>query len=86
MFLFLVTPKIALPVGVVFFPPAPESRACYRTDKTLKKQGVPTKQRPRKPAPNPHYPTKEPLALCLLETCKAHHPDVRIPVVMAGAL
>jgi len=27
VFLFLVTPKIALPVGVVFSPPAPESRA-----------------------------------------------------------
>src|SRR5467141_5394977 len=86
VFLLLVTPKISLPVGVVFYQPAPEISAWYRTVKTLKKQGVPTKQRPRKPAPNPHYPTKEQLALRLLETCKAHHPDVRIPVVMAGAL
>src|SRR6266446_6857663 len=86
VFLLLVTPKISLPVGVVFDQPAPELSAWYRTVKTLKKQGVPTKQRPRKPAPNPHYPTKEPLALRLLETFKAHHPDVRIHAVMTDAL
>ncbi len=86
VFLLLVTPKISLPVGVVFSQPAPEISAWDRTAKTLKKQGVPTKQRPRKPAPNPHYPTKQPLALRWLETCKAHHPDVRIPAVMADAL
>ena len=86
VFLVLVTPKISIPVGVVFYQPAPEISAWYRTDKTLKKQGVPPKQRPRKPAPNPHYPTKEQLALRLLETFKAHHPDVRIHAVMADAL
>jgi hypothetical protein len=86
VFLVLVTPKISLPVGVVFSQPAPEISAWYQTDKTLKKQGVPPKQRPRKPAPNPQYPTKEQLALRLLETFKAHHPDVRIHAVMADAL
>jgi hypothetical protein len=58
VFLVLVTPKISLPVGVVFYQPAPELSAWYKTDKSLKKQGVPPKQRPRKPAPNPQYPTK----------------------------
>ncbi|HSX77812.1 MAG TPA: transposase [Candidatus Saccharimonadia bacterium] len=86
VFLVLVTPKISIPVGVVFYQPAPEISAWYRTDKTLKKQGVPPKQRPRKPAPNPQYPTKEQLALRLLETFKAQHPDVRIHSVMADAL
>jgi hypothetical protein len=86
VFLVLVTPKISMPVGVVFSQPAPELSAWYRTDKALKKQGVPTKQRPRKPAPNPHYPTKEQLALRLLETFKAQHPEVRIHAVMADAL
>jgi hypothetical protein len=56
------------------------------TDKSLKKQGVPPKQRLRKPAPNPQYPTKEPLALRLLASFKAHHPDVRIHAVIADAL
>ena len=70
VFLVLVTPKISMPVGVVFYQPAPELSAWYKTDKVLKKQGVPTKQRPRKPTPNPHYPTKEQLALHLLGTFK----------------
>jgi hypothetical protein len=75
-----------MPVDVVFYQPAPEISAGYKTDKALKKQGVPTQQRPRKPAPNPHYPTKEQLALHLLASFKAQHPDVRIHSVMADAL
>ena len=86
VFLVLVTPKISMPVGVVFYQPAPEISAWYKTDKSLKKQGVPPKQRPRKPAPNPQYPTKEQLALRLLASFKAHHSDVRIHAVMADAL
>jgi hypothetical protein len=86
VFLVLVTPQISIPVGVVFYQPAPELSAWYKTEKTLKKQGVPAKQRPRKPTPHPHYPTKEQLALHLLETFKAHHPEIRIHAVMADAL
>ena len=84
--LVLVTPKISMPVGVVFYQPAPELSAWYKTDKNFKRQGVPPKQRPRKPAPNPQYPTKEQLALRLLASFKAHHPEVRIHAVMADAL
>ena len=86
VFLVLVTPKISIPVGVVFYQPAPELSAWYKTAKALKKQGVPTKQRPRKPAPNPQYPTKEQLALRLLASFKAQQPEVRIHAVMADAL
>jgi len=86
VFLLLVTPKISIPVGVVFYQPAPELSAWYKTAKALKTQGVPTKQRPRKPAPNPHYPTKEHLARRVLASFKAQHPDVRIHSVMADAL
>ena len=75
-----------MPVGVVFYQPAPEISAWYKTDKSFKKQGVPPKQRPRKPAPNPQYPTKEQLALRLLASFKAHHSEVRIHAVMADAL
>ena len=41
VFLVLVTPKISMPVGVVFYQPAPEISAWYKTDKSLKKQGCP---------------------------------------------
>jgi len=86
VFLVLVTPKISLPVGVVFYQPAPELSAWYKTDKVLKKQGIPASQRPRKPAPHPQYPTKEQLALRLLASFQAQQPEVRIHAVMADAL
>ena len=86
VFLVLVTPKISLPVGVVFYQPAPELSAWYKTAKALKKRGGPPTQRPRKPAPNPQYPTKEQLALRLLASFKAQHGAVRIHAVMADAL
>jgi hypothetical protein len=86
VFLFLVSPKISLPVGFVFYQPAPELSAWYQQDKTLKKQGVSKKQRPPKPVPNPQYPSKEQLALHLLEAFKAHHPHIRVHCIMADAL
>ena len=86
VFLVLVTPKISMPVGVVFYQPAPELSAWYKTDKVLKKQGISARRRPRKPAPNPQYPTKEQLALRLLTSFKAQQPAIRIHAVMADAL
>jgi hypothetical protein len=86
VFLLLVTPKISIPVGFVFYQPAPELSAWYTKEKTLKKHGVPPKQRPPKPAPNPQYPTKQQLALRLLEEFKGHHPDIRIHCITADAL
>ncbi len=67
VFLVLVTAKISIPVGFVFSQPAPEFSAWYKKDKALKKLGVPKPQRPPKPAPDPRYPTKQHLALHLLE-------------------
>jgi hypothetical protein len=84
--LVLVTPKISMPVGFVFYQPAPELSAWYKQEKVLKKQGVPSKQRPPKPAPNAQYPTKQQLALRLLEAFKAQHPDIRVHCIAADAL
>jgi len=39
-----------------------------------------------KPSPNPHYPTKQDLALRLLAQFKAQHPDVRVHCITADAL
>jgi hypothetical protein len=75
-----------MPVGVGFSQPAPALSAGYKTDKNLKRPGVPPTQRPRQPAPNPPYPTKAPLARRFLASCKAHHPEVRMHAVMAEAL
>jgi len=47
---------------------------------------VPKKQRPPQPAPNPQYPTKQQLALRLLEAFKAQHPALRMHCITAEAL
>jgi hypothetical protein len=86
VFLVLVTPKISIPVGFAFYQPAPELSVWYKKEKALKKQGVAKKQRPAKPAPHPHYPTKQDLALRVLAQFKAHHPDVRVHCITADAL
>jgi DDE superfamily endonuclease len=86
VFLVLVTPKISIPVGFTFYQPAPELSAWYRQEKVLKKQGVPKPLRPPKPAPHPLYPTKQQLALRLLERFKGHHPGLRVHCIVADAL
>src|SRR5881628_2517889 len=86
VFLVLVTPTISIPVGFTFYQPAPELSAWYKKEKALKKQGVAKQQRLPKPAPNPHYPTKQDLALRLLAQCKAQHPDCRVHCITADAL
>src|SRR5438093_8989286 len=86
VFLVLVTPKISIPVGFTFYQPAPELSAWYKKEKALKKQGVAKQQRLPKPAPNPHYPTKQDLALRLLAQFKAQHPDCRVHCITADAL
>jgi DDE superfamily endonuclease len=86
VFLVLVTPKISLPVGFTFYQPAPKLSAWYKQEKALKKQGVPKPQRPPKPPPHPLYPTKQQLALRLLERFKEQHPDIRVHCIVADAL
>jgi hypothetical protein len=86
VFLVLVTPQISLPVGFTFYQPAPELSAWYRQEKALKKRGVPKPQRPPKPPPNPRYPTKQQLALRLLEQFKMDHPGIRVHCIVADAL
>src|SRR5262245_49779202 len=86
VFLVLVTPKISIPVGFAFYQPAPELSAWYKKEKTLKKQSVPKPQRPPKPPSNPLYPTKQQLALRLLEQFKMDHPGIRVHCIVADAL
>jgi hypothetical protein len=86
VFLVLVTPKVSIPVGFTFYQPAPALSAWYRQEKVLKKQGVPKAQRPPKPAPHPRYPTKQQLALRLLERFKGQHPGLRVHCIVADAL
>ena len=84
--LVLVTPKISLPVGVPFSQPAPERSAWDTQEKARTKRGVPKPPRPPKPPPHPRYPTKQQLALRLLEQCTLDHPSIRVPCIVAEAL
>ena len=86
VFLVLVTPLISIPVGFAFYQPAPELSAWYKKDKALKKQGVAPQQRPPKPPTNPAYPTKQQLALRLVEQFHAQHPTLRVHCITADAL
>jgi hypothetical protein len=86
VFLLFVTPKLTIPMGFTFYKPAPELSAWYKQERTLKQQGVPKAQRPPKPPANPQYPSKQDLALRLLQQCKEHHPTLHVHCITADAL
>ena len=73
-------------MGFTFYQPAPEFSAWYKKEKALKKQGVAKPQRPPKPPANPAYPTKQQLALRLLERFHAQYPTLRVHCITADAL
>lgn len=86
LFLLLVTDKITLPVGFVFYQMDPALRAWQKKDKRLRKQGVAKEHRPAEPIRDPLYPTKNELALSLVASFKAHFGDIKVRSVNADAL
>jgi hypothetical protein len=86
IFLLLITPKVTIPVGFVFYLPDPALTAWNQENKRLKQAGVPAKERPPKPPLNPSYPTKQELALGLLQHFRDAHPSIRVKCVLADAL
>jgi hypothetical protein len=84
--LCLVSAQVTIPVGFAFYMPDPALTAWRKTEKELKKQGVPKRERPPKPERNAAYPTKSELALQLLEAFHTHHPTVTVTCVVADAL
>ena len=81
--LLLVTPLVTLPAGVEFYMPDPAVTAWNKRDRELKQQGVPAKARPPKPPKNRVYPTKQEIALSLLEEFRTHFPQITITCVPA---
>lgn len=86
VFLFLVTPIVSIPLGFAFYMPDPGLTAWYKLNKKLKKQGVPKKKRPKKPKRSDKYPTKQKIALNLLNEFKKYNPIIKIKCVLADAL
>lgn len=86
VFIVLVTPVITIPVGIEFYMPDPDYSAWKKTDDKLKKDGIPAKQRPPRPAKKPEFPTKIEIALSLLKQFHACFPCVTIKCIIADAL
>jgi hypothetical protein len=84
--LVLVTPVVTVPVGFGFYQTDPAMTAWYKSEKKLKKQGIAKKDRPPKPEKKEAYPSKQEIALQLLEKFKIDHPHIKIKAVLADAL
>jgi hypothetical protein len=84
--LLLVTPLVTFPAGVEFYRPDPAVTAWNKRDRELKQQGVPAKVRPPKPPKDRLYPTKQEIALTLLEAFHTHFPQITIRCVLADTL
>lgn len=85
MFLLLVTDKVTLPIGIRFYRPDPRYRTWEKEDKRLAKAGVKAKKRPKAPAHDPAYPSKNEIALALIDDFHRKHPDVLVKAVLADA-
>jgi hypothetical protein len=85
MFLLLVTETVTLPLGMRFYRPDPRYRAWEKEDKRLSKAGVKAAKRPKAPAPDPDYPSKNAIALALIDDFHRHHPEIVIKAVLADA-
>jgi DDE superfamily endonuclease len=85
MFLLLVTDTVTLPIGMRFYRPDPKYKAWEKEDKRLKKTGIKAAQRPKAPEPDPNYPSKNEIALVLIDDFHRNHPDIAIKAVLADA-
>ena len=86
VFIVLITDLLTIPVGFKFYKPDPALSAWNKLEKELKKQGIPKKERPQKPERSLDYPTKQQIALELLENFKKQHPEIEVKCVLADAL
>jgi hypothetical protein len=84
--LLLVTPLITFPVGFALYMPDPVLTSWHQEVKKLKQQGVPPNRRPPQPTRNPQYPTKQAIALNLLEAFARDYPSLEVKMVLADAL
>lgn len=86
IFLLFVSSKISFPVGFAFYEPDPALRTWKKEDLRLKKEGIKKKERPPQPERGLAYPTKQDLALKLLQQFSQDFPDVTVKCILADAL
>lgn len=86
VFMILVTPVISVPVGVEFYMPDPEYTAWKKNNEKLKKQRISAKQRPPRPSKNADFPTKNEIAISMVNQFNEYFPNIGINCVIADAL
>lgn len=85
VFLVLVTDKFTLPIGFDFYHPDPELQKWKKEDEQLKKDGIKKSERPKPPAPDAKYPSKEQILLNLIGKFHQAFPNIEIKAVTADA-
>ncbi len=86
VFLVLVTSVVTIPVGFEFYMPDPVLQAWKKKDDKLKKQGVAKDKRPKEPQRDKNYPTKQKIALTLLQQFRNHFSQIKIKCILADGL
>ncbi len=86
MFLLLVTDKVSIPVGFMFYKMDPVLKAWQEKEAKLKRRRVKKEYRPAKPARDPMYPTKNEIGAILVETFKKDFDCIDIKAIKADAL
>lgn len=87
IFRVVVTEMVTFPVGFCFYTPDPFV-ACLETAsrKKMKQQGILQGERPKRPEPNPNYPTKPKLTVQMIKNFVHTFPNIFVPAVLADAL
>ena len=86
IFMVLVTDWVTFPVGFRWYRPDPELKAWRKENKRLKREGIPRNERPPQPAPDPDYPSKQALALAMVEEFTDWFSDITVTATLADAL
>jgi len=86
IFLIVVSNKVTFPIGVCFYVPDPALSKWNKENTALKDEGVEKKDRPKKPIPNPAYPTKPTLTVQMIKEFVEAFPSFKIIAVLADAL
>ncbi len=85
VFLVLITSKATIPVGFMLYMPDPEVTKWNKLKEQNKKSGKKIKL-PKKPPKNPDYPTKQAIALKLLQRFAFDFPAIKIKCILADNL
>lgn len=84
--LLLVTRKVSIPVGFMFYEMDSVLRAWQKKEKLLIKKRVAKKHRTPEPERNPAYPTKNEIGVALVQEFQKNFSDIHIRSVNADAL